>query len=436
MMRYNADEVLKYMLKNDMVNMSYMQEQINMSKRDELLSKHPYKIWKGSDGNWHTYLPDDTKGRIHRKRASKDDLEQEIVSFWEEHVENPTLEEVFTEWNDRRLTLKKISAATHLRLQQIFNRHFDEFKKERIKQISSEEISNFLEEQIPRFNLTAKAFSNLKSLTKGMMKRAKKRKLISFNVEELFQELDISDADFHKVIHEDYEEVFDEDETARIVAHLEENLDTLNLGILLMFVSGARIGEVVALKHSDFGSNSFNIRRTETRFINKEGEYVCEVKEYPKTAAGVRTVALPDSYQWIVGAIRRQNPFGEFIFMNGEKRISTQSMRMRLKRLCRKLHIYHKSPHKIRKTYGTILMDNHIDKRLIMDQMGHTDISCSEKHYHRNRRSIDKKASIISGIPEFSAKQNGHQPTHHMPVDTHFDNHDAQEPQKPRKNVT
>ncbi len=60
-----------------------------------------------------------------------------------------------------------------------------------------------------------------------------------------------------------------------------------------------------------------------------------------------------------------------------------------------------KSPHRIRKTYGSILFDNHIDNKLIMEQMGRTDIRCTEEHYHRNRKNLDKKSSIISEIPEF-----------------------------------
>ncbi|MDE7030923.1 MAG: site-specific integrase, partial [Lachnospiraceae bacterium] len=57
--------------------------------------------------------------------------------------------------------------------------------------------------------------------------------------------------------------------------------------------------------------------------------------------------------------------------------------------------------HKIRKTYGSILLDNHIDNKVIIDQMGHTDILCTEEHYHRNRKSIDVKSQLISSIPEF-----------------------------------
>lgn len=79
-------------------------------------------------------------------------------------------------------------------------------------------------------NLTAKAFSNLKTVTKGLLKRAKKQKLISFNVEELFQELDASETDFYKVIKEDYEEMFSEEEMPIMIDYLKKNLDTKNIG--------------------------------------------------------------------------------------------------------------------------------------------------------------------------------------------------------------
>lgn len=57
----NDVELLKYALEHGMINVSDVQEQIKMNKRKELLEKHPYSIWEGSDGNWYTYVPDDTK---------------------------------------------------------------------------------------------------------------------------------------------------------------------------------------------------------------------------------------------------------------------------------------------------------------------------------------------------------------------------------------
>lgn len=392
---------MRFIINSGIIDISDVQNSIEAMKREELLKKHPYKIWQGKDGKWYTYMPDNQKGRILKKRTTQKAVEEIVIQYWKTEAENPTIREVFKEWNDRRLELKKISNATHLRNTQVFNRHYQEFGDRRIKSIDADNIEEFLEQQIPRYDLTAKAFSNLKTVTRGFLKRAKKRKLITFNVEELFQEIDTSETDFKRVIKEDYEEVFSEEEMTTIIGYLENNPDMMNLGILLMFVTGARIGEVVSLKHDDFNGNNFKIRRTETRFTDENGKYVHVVKEFPKSQAGVRTAIIPKDYEWLVKAIKLQNPFCEYIFVKDGKRISTQAMRMRLKRVCQKLDIYHKSPHKIRKTYGSILLDNHIDNKLIMEQMGHTDILCTEEHYHRNRKSVDQKSLILSSIPEF-----------------------------------
>ena len=102
-------------------------------------------------------------------------------------------------------------------------------------------------------------------------------------------------------------------------------------------------------------------------------------------------------------AIRRMSFGQDYAFQSDGRRLTAQSLRMRLKRVCRKLGVYHKSPHKIRKTYGSILLDNHVDNRLVIGQMGHTEILCTERHYHRNRRSVEQKSRIISSLPEFKA---------------------------------
>ena len=184
------EEILKYALQNGMIDMSYMQEYIEMNKRKELLSKHPYKIWKGSDGKYHTYLPDEDKKRVPRKRNTQKEIEDLIVEFWKEKQENPTVEEVFNEWNDRRVRLKKIKKATHLRYTQDFKRYYKEFGNRKIKSLEPEEIEDFLEEQISEYDLTAKAFSELKIITRGLLKRAKKRKLITFNGTDQFDAID------------------------------------------------------------------------------------------------------------------------------------------------------------------------------------------------------------------------------------------------------
>ena len=399
-------ELLKFAIENGMLDAALVQEKIEMQKREELLKKHPYTIWEDKNGTWYTYLPDTEKGRVLKKRKSRTDVEDLVIKFWKEQSDNPTIKEVFDEWNDRKLSIGKISDATHLRNEQIFNRHYKDFGKMKIKNVDTSEWEDFLEEQITLFNLTAKAFSNLKSITKGFLKRAKKRGYISFGVEETFLEMDFSEKDFKSVHKEDCQEVFMEDELPVMLDYLVNNQDIHNIGILLMFVTGMRVGELVSLKYSDFCDNGtvIHINRTETRYVDDNGKYVCGIKENPKTQAGIRDAIIPKDYSWIYMELRKLNPFGEYAFEINGNRMTAQSIRMRMKRICKKLGIVHKSPHKARKTYGSILLDNHIDNNMIIGQMGHTDILCTEKHYHRNRKSMSRKVDVINNIPEFIAK--------------------------------
>ncbi len=388
-----------------MIDLSYVQEQIEMSKRNELLEKHPYAISQGSDGKWRTYLPDKEKGRKMVKKSTKEAVENEVMDYWKSEMENPTIEDVFNEWNDRRIKLNKISQASHLRFKQIFNRHYKDFGKKKIKNVTPQDIEEFLEEQIPKFELSAKSFSNLKTITKGLLKRAKKRRLIEMDVESLFREMDTSEAHFKRTMKEDDKEVFNEEEFPKVIEYLTDNPDLKNLGILIMFLTGIRVGELVALKHSDFDGNTFKIRRTETKYVDEDGKYVYGIKDCPKTEAGIRTVILPKSYTWIANKLKLYNPFGEYIFVeSGDRRLTTNCIRRRMERVCDKLGIIRKSPHKARKTYGSILLDNGIDNKLITDVMGHTDIMCTEGHYHRNRKTIERKTEILSDIPEFMSR--------------------------------
>lgn len=398
---FSQTEILQFAIENGMLDESTIQEKMIMNERKKYLEKHPYKIWQGKDGKWYTYFPDKKKTRRQVKRSIKNDLENIIIDYWKDELDNPTIDEVFKEWNDRRLELKKISMATHNRNEQFYKRHYGQFGKKKIKSLCWEDFEEFLEEQIPKYNLSAKAFSGLKGITKGFLQRARKRKLIDFDVVTNLNEMEISDIEFKRTIKEDCEEVYNDEEFAKIVNYLESNLDLHNMGILLLFVTGMRVGELVTLKPSDFLDNTIKIRRTETR-IRKEKKSVYDVKDFPKTKAGARTVIIPNDYKWLAKKILHENPFSEYVFMrkNGS-RITSNCIRRRLECINKKLGIIQKSPHKIRKTYGSILLDNKVDNKLITDVMGHTTIACTENHYHRNRKTFELKTEILSSIPEF-----------------------------------
>ena len=86
---------------------------------------------------------------------------------------------------------------------------------------------------------------------------------------------------------------------------------------------------------------------------------------------------------------------GEFLFEQNGKRIRGNAFNKHLSRICEKLDIPHRTMHKIRKTYGTTLIDNHVDERFITEQMGHADISTTKKLYYFSNKTRKAKEEQI-----------------------------------------
>ena len=396
---YNVNAVLQYAVEHDMLDVQYVQDQIEMLKKEELLKKHPYKIWQGKDGKWRTYLPDEEKGRSMKKRNTEAEIKDIVAEYWKEKTENPTVRELYDEWISDKLKRQEIVKETRDRYNRQFDESLQEFGKRRVKSIEEFDIEDTILNAIYEHDLTAKGYSNLRTLFYGIFKRAKKKKMVDFSITEVIADMDISKKSFRKVIKTDEELVFSEDETEKVINYImESDLDILNLGILLYFKSGARPGELVALKREDIMGNVLHIRRTEIFYKGDDGKNVYEVRDFPKTAAGIREVILPSSAGWILKEIRKKNPFGEYLFERNGERIRTYTFTSRLKTICRKLGIVNKSLNKIRKTYGTILLDSGVEESLVIAQMGHTDIKTTKRYYYRNRKNLQQNSKVIDKV--------------------------------------
>ena len=396
---------MKLLSGNDKINIADIEAIREMEERKRLLKQHNHKIWE-KGGKYYTYLPDSTKGRGVRlcKRNTEDALEDAIVNFYKDYREEPTIEDVFNEWNDKRLESGNIVKATYQRNISCFDRHFVNFRKREIQKVHPVEFQDFLENQIVKHQLSSRGFSNLKSIVRGFLKRAKRKGLVAFNVDEMLDDMDVTERSFSRKKKCDAEEVFYDDEIDAIIKYVKDHPKPNNLAVALMFATGMRVGEVVCLKHSDFQGMTVRVERSETCYKVKDGEYARVVQDHPKTEAGFRTIIIPDGYKWLVDKLKTCNPFGEWLFLkrDGKTRCNTNTIRTRVRGICENLGIPVRSSHKIRKTYGTILLDNNVDTKLIESQMGHTNISVTENFYHRDRKKIDQKRRIINSISEFA----------------------------------
>lgn len=395
----NNSELLNYISKNGMIDLAYVQNEINMQKRKELLNRHPYKIWQGNDGYWNTYLPDNLKGRVRKKKKTQDEIENLVIEYWKEEIYNPTVKEVYLDWICGKLEREEIQPSTKNRYDRKFNECLSEFGKRKIKCIESYDIEKVCLESIHDNKLSTKGFSNLRTLLRGIFRYAKKRGYVDFSISEVLNDIEFSRKMFSKSMKNDDELAFMDDEVVAINNYFANHtMNMCDLGIALDFVTGLRPGELSGLKWIDITDNIIHVNRTEVRYENVNKKVVCEVRDFPKTEAGIRDVVVPKNKMWIIKKIRLMNPFGEYVFEKNGKRITVASFDRRIRTLCSKLDLTPKSMNKIRKTYCTILIDAKVDDSLIISQVGHTDIQTTRNYYYKNRKSNKQKIEVIDNV--------------------------------------
>lgn len=398
----NDANLLNFMIEKGIINYERIQIQFAMAQREELLKEHPYEIWEGKNGKWYTYLPDEEKGRVLKKRTTQTAIEDVVIKYIKEHKDVPYIRTVFTEWVNQKLEYKEIRKQSYDRYCSDFERFFSKaaISSKQFKDITEEDLEKFIKSSICDFELTVKTFSGLRLLINGIFKYAKKKKYTSISITQFFGDLELPKTIFTQKIKTKQDEVFFEDEIPCIVSYVKNNPTIWNWGVLLVFVTGVRVGELSALKKNDIEGRIIHIRRTEIKYKDEEtGKWVVDVEEFAKTDAGNRDLLITETAEWIIAEIVKLNPHGEYLFMNNGKRIRENTFNKRMTSICEELHLHHRSIHKARKTYGTTLIDADVDDSIVAEQMGHADIETTKKYYYySNKNEKSKRQQIEKAI--------------------------------------
>ena len=395
------NEILQFLVDNDNLDLLEIQQKMQMEKEREIINNHSYKVWEGSNGKWYTYLPDDTKTRKKKlvKRNTQEDIENAILDYYgKPKVE--TVKDVFDLWLNKRVENNEIAMATVNRYQRDYKRYYagTDFENKPISLIGERDVEDFIMTTIHKMNMNRKNWANMMTITNGIFKYARRNGMIDFNIVDVTLNLEMPKNEFVSKRKIDEEQVFLVEEEKLMCDYLNTHKDIINLALLLMFKTGLRVGELCTLKKIDFVGNSVEVYRTETTYTDFDGHIHHDVKESPKTEAGFRKVIIPRDCMWIVEKILDNEPENEWAFSIDNKRLPAHRFRERLYQNCEKLNLNKRSPHKVRKTYGSKLYDSELPKSIICRQMGHTDISCLEKYYYFNRNSFDETEELINQV--------------------------------------
>lgn len=141
--------------------------------------------------------------------------------------------------------------------------------------------------------------------------------------------------------------------------------------VRLLCATGIRVGELVSLRTTDFR------QRERTLLISGKGS-----RERLAYVADPPTAALLDRYMIKRCALKSQG--GDAMFPNSSGRsISTENVRQLLRKLGRAGKISVRiTPHMLRHTAATALLENGADLRVIQEFLGHDSIRSTERYTH------------------------------------------------------
>lgn len=381
----NEKIILTALCQRFKIDLNEAEEEMKKINEKELLeNQHPYKIWEGKNGSWYTHLPPDRK--LLRK-SSREKLLDALRAFYLEDQSSPTVEQVFDSWLAEKLSKNEIQKGSADRYQTDFVRFFKKsrFSEKKISSIDEKKLETFIREQIALHKLSQKTYAGLRTLVRGIWKKAKKDGFTNISISEFFGDLDLSRNVFCKKVVERENEVFSEEELPYLTSYLtREEASIWDLGVALVFETGLRVGELATLKRTDWDQRCvLKVRRSECRFKDESGKNILTVKNFTKTDAGMRDVLLSSQAQIILARIIALNPKGKFLFENQTgKRIRGNSFNAHLDTVLCQLGMHHRSIHKARKTYGTRLIDGGCEDSLVMQQLGHTSIETTRKYYY------------------------------------------------------
>ena len=400
-------DLLKYAITNGIISTSAMaklQNDVDMTKRQKYLDMHQNKIYQGKDGRWYTRMPKEGGGTKQKVFRSREEAENAVISFYAQIDKNPTIKEVFNEYQDERLERKKIVSSTYQRNKMIFNQFYKEFGNKRIRDITVRDIADFIEDSVFKMNLTSAGYKKIKGVMISVLKYGVRKGYINYTFDAVKPFLDINQKDLAEDQMSDDTEVYSEEETVKLRNYLNNSTMIHDLALLLFLLTGLRNGELTALKWEDYNGESLLVHRMERTEYNINGEKSFVIlDEHAKTKKGIREVPLVPAAINVLERIRKLNPDGTFIFEDEmHRRITSENLRKRLVIVCQKIGIKYRPPHKIRKTFITILLDGGMSPTLVSDIVGHRNPATTLQYYKYKRASnqtiIDKYDPIFTSI--------------------------------------
>ena len=413
--------MLNYAVENGIIDLSYVQDMIEMKKREEILENHPYEIYQGKDGKWYTYILEQGNKRVKKKRTSLSKMEDFLVEYYtkkerelkqEENQKRKEKAELeyqfkhnFNSWVKKQISYG-VSNNTVVKYEADYKRFFKDstFETMDIREITEEDITACIISNIKKHNLKEKAGKALLGYISGVFHSARLKRKIEENP-CLYVDKKIFFKFYNKSIISQEQRIVNDNEMKglwEIVKrdHMDKPEYIPSYAVELAMFTGMRAGELAGLRWDRilYDKKIIVIDRSEKYDRITKQYYIDETKTHK-----IRYFPLTDILIDFFKNLRRvQMEYGymtEFVFSNENGRVHCRVISNCMRNKCVQIGIDVKSISAIRRTVNSKIKCMGVSSPVAASIMGHTE-EVNETNYTYDITGMDYKLDIVSKINE------------------------------------
>lgn len=398
--------------------LNQVRESVYMNIVSRVKKVHPYAICPGTekDPRWYTYVKEHVHGERRKLRAnSEEELYKGLfVFYYGDGIKKReySLQQVFPEWiryksetANRQNTIKKL--ATDYRTYYLNEPLSEKILTKPLRRLTLIDIQEWAYSMIKKYEFTRQRYINVYTIL---------RQAMAYMVESGYMQTNtcanvkIRQNSFKKTRKKPSEtQVFFPEELQALVncsiEEAEKTQDEVYLAVPILTYSGIRISECLGLSFSDFEreKNLIHVHQSMVTVdqLLSDGSWAprkFEVQEYLKQNADPRDVIVCDKCFEIVDRIK------EMLRKKGIERdllfdtLTPNNLQTKVYRLCRKLEIERRSPHKFRKTFISRLINSGADVDFVREQVGHQQISTTYNAYVFSTTRDEEKIKLLNEL--------------------------------------
>ena len=395
------EETLQYALESGIINLSYVKDKIEMNKKEKILANHQYKIWKGNDNKWRTYLPNGEGGKL-VKRSTENSIKDAIIQYYEskekeeKNIAQYEFRYRFEVWVERQKMCER-SDNTIYKYQTDYKRLFSGKDIERmdVRKINETDIIATFKDVLTNKEISYKALKSAFGYVNGVFKKSIIDRVVEKNPCD-YVDLQLLKKYCREKTHNVSERTISTSDKKNLENKMEKSDRVIKYAIQLAFCTGMRVGELAALKWSDidYRHNILVIQSSE-KYNRLTKEYFIANTKNEKIRKIPLTQEMKDIFEKTRKHEIRNNCLGEFVFSDENGRVHCRILSgwMRTNTMTSEFE-HTKSIHAIRRTLNSNMRCAGVPAPVAAAILGHTE-KVNNENYTYDITTMKEKEEVL-----------------------------------------